>query len=78
MIKTKRYNYGNIMFLNEFTLEKLEKYEIDIIKLMLKLKTTKDFKIVLREELDDNIVVFYVERKNNGEIVEYDIRDFLK
>lgn len=77
-MKTKKYNFGNIMFLNDVTLEKLEKYQINLFKLMLKLKTTKDFMIVVREELDDNAVVFYVERKKDGEIVECDVRDLLK
>ena len=66
------------MFLNEFTLEKLEKYEIDILKIMLKVKTMKDFMIVVREEVDDNVVFFYVERKENGEIIKCDVRDILK
>ena len=77
-MKTKKYNFGNIMFLNEFTLEKLEKYEIDILKIMLMVKTMKDFMIVVREEVDDNVVFFYVERKENGEIIKCDVRDILK
>lgn len=77
-MKTKRYNFGCIMFLNEYTLDKLERYEIDILKLRLNLKTFKDFKIIIRDELEDNDVYFYVERKKDGEIIKYDVRDILK
>ncbi len=77
-MKTKKYNFGNTMFLNQFTLEKLERYEISILKVMLIVKTMKDFKIMIREELDDNVVYFYVERKECGEIIKCDVRDILK
>ena len=78
-MKTKKYkNFGSLMFLNSYTLEKIEKYEIDIIKLRLKLKTFKDFMIVVREELNDNEIYFYVERLRSGEIIKCDINDVLK
>lgn len=78
-MKTKKYkNFGNIMFLNSFTLEKIQQYEIDIIKLRLKLRTFKDAMIVVREELNDNEIYFYVERLRSGEIIKCDINDVLK
>lgn len=78
-MKTKKYkNFGSLMFVNSFTLEKIQKYEIDIIKLRLKLKTLKDFKIVIREELENNEVYFYVERLKEGEIIKCSIEDILK
>lgn len=78
-MKTKKYkNFGSLMFLNSYTLEKIQKYEIDIIKLRLKLRTLKDFTIIIREELNDNEVYFYVERLKDGEIIKCDINDILK
>lgn len=77
-MKTKKYNFGCLMFLNKYTLDKLEQYEIDILKLRLNLKTFKDFKIIVRNELKDNDIYFYVERVKSGEIIKYDVRDILK
>ena len=78
-MKTKKYkNFGSLMFVNSFTLEKIQKHEIDIIKLRLKLKTLKDFKIVIREELENNEIYFYVERLKEGEIIKCNIEDILK
>ena len=78
-MKTKKYkNFGSLMFVNSFTLEKIQKYEIDIIKLRLKLRTLKDFKIVIREELENNEIYFYVERLKEGEIIKCNIEDILK
>ena len=78
-MKTKKYkNFGSLMVLNSYTLEKIQKYEIDIIKLRLKLRTLKDFTIIIREELNDNEVYFYVERLKDGEIIKCDINDILK
>ena len=78
-MKTKKYkNFGSLMFLNSFTLEKIQKYEIDIIKLRLKLRTFKDFMIIVREEIEDNTIYFYVERLRDGEIIKCDITDILK
>ena len=78
-MKTKKYkNFGSLMFVNSFTLEKIQKHEIDIIKLRLKLRTLKDFKIVIREELENNEIYFYVERLKEGEIIKCNIEDILK
>lgn len=78
-MKTKKYkNFGSLMFVNAWTLEKIQQYEIDIIKLRLKLKTLKDFKIVVREELENNEIYFYVERLKEGEIIKCGIEDILK
>lgn len=78
-MKTKKYkNFGSLMFVNSFTLEKIQKHEIDIIKLRLKLRTLKDFKIVIREELENNEIYFYVERLKEGEIIKCNIKDILK
>ena len=78
-MKTKKYkNFGSLMFVNSFTLEKIQKHEIDIIKLRLKLRTLKDFKIVIREELKNNEIYFYVERLKEGEIIKCNIEDILK
>ena len=78
-MKTKKYkNFGSLMFVNNFTLEKIQKHEIDIIKLRLKLRTLKDFKIVIREELENNEIYFYVERLKEGEIIKCSIKDILK
>ena len=78
-MKTKKYkNFSSLMFVNSFTLEKIQKHEIDIIKLRLKLRTLKDFKIVIREELKNNEIYFYVERLKEGEIIKCNIEDILK
>lgn len=78
MIKTKKYKYPNLMILNEFTLSKLQEYDIDILKIRWELKTIKDFKIVVREEISDNEIYFYINRFDSGEIIEYDVNDILK
>lgn len=78
-MRTKKYkNFGSLMFVNTWTLEKIQQHEIDIIKLRLKLKTLKDFKIVVREEVEDNEIYFYVERLKEGEIIKCGIEDILK
>ena len=77
-MKTKKYNFGNIMFLNEFTLEKLEKYEIDILKIILKVKTIRDFSIMIRDDIGDNEIYFYIECKSSGEIIKCDVKDIIK
>lgn len=78
MLKTKKYKYPNLMILNEFTLSKLQEYDIDILKIRWELKTIKDFKIVVREEISDNEIYFYINRFDSGEIIEYDVNDILK
>jgi hypothetical protein len=80
MIKTKKYNFGNLLFCNEFTYYKIVNNALDIalLRLHYDLKTLKDFKIVVREELGDNKVYFYVERWNSGFIKEYNFNDLLK
>lgn len=77
MIKTKKYKYPNLMILNEFTLSKLQEYDIDILKIRWELKTIKDFKIVVREEISDNEIYFYINRFDSGEIIEYDVNDIV-
>ena len=78
-MRTKKYkNFGSLMFVNTWTLEKIQQHEIDIIKLRLKLKTLKDFKIVVSEEVEDNEIYFYVERIKEGEIIKCGIEDILK
>ena len=80
MIKTKKYNYPNMMFVNEFTYNKLEEFinPIVIAKLHMKLKTFKDFKIVIKDEIANDMIYFYVNRINSGEIIEYKLKDILK
>lgn len=80
MIKTKKYkNLENTMFVNELTYRKLEEFisPIAIAKLHMKLKTFKDFKIAIINELENDMIYFYIERTNNGEIIEYELKDLL-
>ena len=81
MIKTKKYkNLENTMFVNELTYRKLEEFinPIAITKLHMKLKTFKDFKIAIINELENDMIYFYIERTNSGEIIEYKLKDLLK
>lgn len=78
MIKTKKYNFGNLLICNNFTLEKLSNSKIAMIKIHWVFKTLKDFKIIVREECENNKVYFYIENFNSGKIVEYDVNDILK
>ena len=76
MIKTKKYkNLENTMFVNELTYKKLEEFasDINLFKIHRELKTLKDFKIVVRPEIANDMVYFYVKRANSGEIIEYKI-----
>ena len=77
---TKKYNYPNMLFCNEFTYRKLEQFadELAIFRLHWQLKTIKDFKVVVREECKNNEIYFYINRKNNGEIVSYKFEDLLR
>lgn len=79
MIKTKKYKFGNLLFCNELTYKKLEEFinPIAVAKLHMKLKTFKDFKIIIRNELKDDMIYFYVNRINSGEIIEFKLKDLL-
>lgn len=78
-MKTKKYkNFDNLMILNSFTLNKIQQNKIDIIKLRLKLKTLRDAKIVVREEVENNVVYFYIKRFKEGEIIKCNMDDILK
>lgn len=77
-MKTKKYGFGSLMFLNEFTLDKIQQCEIDIIKLRLKLRTFKDFKIIVREEIENNVVYFYIEHSSDGEIIKCKVDEMLR
>lgn len=76
-MKTKKYNYPNMMFVNDDTLSKLIMFQIDL-KIFLKIKTFKRVKIVVRPEIPNNEVYFYINRWNKGEILKFDILDILK
>lgn len=80
MIKTKKYNYPNMLFCNKFTYNKLQQFahKLMIIRLHLELGTLKDFTITINEELENDKMVFYVNKKNDGLIIEYDLKDLLK
>jgi hypothetical protein len=80
MIKTKKYKFGNLLFCNELTYYKIVNNALDIalLRLHYDLKTLKDFKVIVREELEDNKVYFYVEKWNSGFIKEYNFNDLLK
>ena len=80
MIKTKKYKFGNLLFCNEFTYYKIvnNAYDIALLRLYAELGTFKDFKIMIREELEDNKVVFYVEKWKSGFIKEYEFKELLK
>lgn len=76
-MKTKKYkNYPNMMFVNEDTLSKLKIFQIDL-KIFLKIRTLKEVKIVVRPEIPNNEVYFYINRWNKGEILKFDILDIL-
>lgn len=77
MIKTKKYNYPNMMFVNNDTLSKLKMFQIDL-KIFLKIRTLKEVKIVVRPEIPNNEVYFYINRWNKGEILKFDILDILR
>mgnify|MGYP003500469405 FL=1 len=79
-MKTKKYNYPNMMFVNQFTYNKLEEFasDINLFKIHKELKTLKDFKIVVRPEIANNMVYFYVNKWNSGLIKEYKLKDILK
>lgn len=76
-MKTKKYNYPNMMFVNDDTLSKLIMFQIDL-KIFLKIKTFKRVNIVVRPEIPNNEVYFYINRWNKGEILKFDILDILK
>ena len=77
IMKTKKYkNYPNMMFVNEDTLSKLKMFQIDL-KIFLKIRTLKEVKIVVRPEIPNNEVYFYINRWNKGEILKFDILDIL-
>lgn len=81
MIKTKKYkNFSNMMFVNEFTYNKLEEFasDINLFKIHRELKTLKDFKIVIRNEIANDMIYFYVNKWNSGLIKEYKLKDILK
>jgi hypothetical protein len=81
MIKTKKYKgYPNMMFVNEFTYYKIvnNAYDIALWRLHRELGTLRDFKVVIKDELEDNKVVFYVKKWNSGLIKEYEFKDLLK
>lgn len=75
-MKTKKYNYPNMMFVNENTLSYLKMFQIDL-KIFLKIRTFKEVKIVVRPEIPDNEVYFYINRWNKGEILKFDLLDIL-
>lgn len=77
MIKTKKYKYPNMMFVNNDTLSKLKMFQIDL-KIFLKIRTLKEVKIVVRPEIPNNEVYFYINRWNKGEILKFDILDILR
>lgn len=76
-MKTKKYNYPNMMFVNDDTLSKLKMFQIDL-KIFLKIRTFKEVKIVVREEIPNNEVYFYINRWNKGEILKFNILDILR
>lgn len=76
MITKKYKNYPNMMFVNEDTLSKLKMFQIDL-KIFLKIRTLKEVKIVVRPEIPNNEVYFYINRWNKGEILKFDILDIL-
>ena len=76
MITKKYKNYPNMMFINEDTLSKLKMFQIDL-KIFLKIRTLKEVKIVVRPEIPNNEVYFYINRWNKGEILKFDILDIL-
>ena len=75
-MKTKKYNYPNMMFVNENTLSYLKMFQIDL-KIFLKIRTLKEVKIVVRPEIPNNEVYFYINRWNKGEILKFDLLDIL-
>ncbi len=79
-MKTKKYPYPNLMFVNKFTYDKLEAFasEIDLIKLHLDLRCLRDFKIVVVDGIENDEVYFYVNRFKGGEIVSYNFKDLLR
>ena len=76
MITKKYKSYPNMMFINEDTLSKLKMFQIDL-KIFLKIRTLKEVKIVVRPEIPNNEVYFYINRWNKGEILKFDILDIL-
>ena len=76
MITKKYKNYPNMMFVNEDTLSKLKMFQINL-KIFLKIRTLKEVKIVVRPEIPNNEVYFYINRWNKGEILKFDILDIL-
>lgn len=66
-----------MMFVNDDTLNKLKMFQIDL-KIFLKIRTLKEVKIVVRPEIPNNEVYFYINRWNKGEILKFDILDILK
>ena len=76
MITKKYKNYPNMMFVNEDALSKLKMFQIDL-KIFLKIRTLKEVKIVVRPEIPNNEVYFYINRWNKGEILKFDILDIL-
>ena len=61
MITKKYKNYPNMMFVNEDTLSKLKMFQIDL-KIFLKIKTLKEVKIVVCNDIANNEVYFYINR----------------
>ena len=80
MIKTKKYNFPNLMIVNSFTYDKLVQFstELNLMKIHWELKTLRDFKILVRDEPENNKVYFYVNKRKEGVIVEYSFEDLLK
>lgn len=80
MIKTKKYNFPNLMIVNSFTYDKLVRFatELNLMKIHWELKTLRDFRIVVREEVENNKVCFYINKRKEGIIVEYNFDDLLK
>ena len=77
-MKTKKYkNYPNMMFVNEDTLSKLKMFQINL-KIFLKIRTLKEIKIVVCNDIPNNEVYFYINRFRKGEILKFDILDLLK
>lgn len=78
VVITKKYkNYPNMMFVNEDTLSKLKMFQIDL-KIFLKIRTLKEVKIVVCNDIPNNEVYFYINRFRKGEILKFDILDLLK
>lgn len=78
-MKTKKYNFEqNMMFVNTRTLDKIRTYGVKIFKVHWLLKTIQDFNIFVSDDIEDNVVYFYVNRLKCGEIVKIELNEILK